>query len=55
MSDLQTKVVAQLSVRGGRAAIEFYKMAFGAVEDHRVGGTDDWEIGKPLIPWPPSR
>jgi PhnB protein len=33
-------VMAQLSVRRGRAAIDFYKAAFGAVEDHRVGGTD---------------
>jgi PhnB protein len=35
--------MAQLSVRHGRAAIEFYKAAFGAVEDYRVGGTDDHE------------
>lgn len=34
-------IAAQLSVRNGRAAIEFYKVAFGAVEDYRVGGTDD--------------
>lgn len=33
----------QLSVRRGRDAIEFYKAAFGAVEDYRVGGTDDHE------------
>jgi PhnB protein len=33
-------VVAQLSVRRGRAAIEFYRAAFGAKEDYRVGGTD---------------
>jgi hypothetical protein len=32
-------VVAQLSVRRGRAAIEFYKAAFGRT---------------PLIAWPPS-
>jgi PhnB protein len=32
-------VVPELSVRRGRAAIEFYKAAFGAVEDYRVGGT----------------
>ena len=37
------RVVAQLSVRRGRAAIEFYKQAFGAVEDYRVGGTDQHE------------
>jgi PhnB protein len=34
-------VSPQLSVRHGRAAIEFYKAAFGAVEDYRVGGSDD--------------
>jgi PhnB protein len=34
-------IVAQLSVRRGRAAIEFYKAAFGAIEVYRVGGTDD--------------
>jgi PhnB protein len=38
--DEQT-IAAQLSVRHGRSAIEFYKAAFGAVEDYRVGGTDD--------------
>jgi PhnB protein len=37
------RVVPQLSVRRGRAAIEFYKAAFGAVEEYRVGGTDDHE------------
>jgi PhnB protein len=36
-------VMAQLSVRNGRAAVEFYKAAFGAVEDYRVGGTDEHE------------
>jgi PhnB protein len=36
-------VVAQLSVRRGREAVEFYKAAFGAVEDYRVGGTDAHE------------
>jgi PhnB protein len=34
-------VQAQLSVRNGRAAVDFYKAAFGAVEDYRVGGTED--------------
>jgi PhnB protein len=34
-------VMAQLSVRDGRAAVAFYRAAFGAVEDYRVGGTDD--------------
>jgi PhnB protein len=33
----------QLSVRRGRAAIEFYEAAFGAEEVHRVGGTDENE------------
>ena len=33
----------ELSVRRGREAIEFYAAAFGAVEDYRVGGTDDHE------------
>jgi PhnB protein len=36
-----TSIAPQLSVRRGRAAIEFYKAAFGAVEDYRVGGTED--------------
>ena len=36
-------VMAQLSVRHGRAAIEFYRAAFGAVEDYRVGGNDQNE------------
>jgi PhnB protein len=34
-------IAAQLSVRRGRSAIEFYKAAFDAVEDYRVGGTDE--------------
>ena len=33
----------ELSVRRGREAIDFYKAAFGAVELHRVGGTDEHE------------
>jgi PhnB protein len=37
----QPNVQAQLSVRNGRAAVEFYKAAFGAVEVFRFGGTDD--------------
>lgn len=36
----QPVVQAQLAVRHGRAAVEFYQAAFGAVEDYRVGGTD---------------
>src|SRR5450755_1271234 len=39
----QSRVQAQLSVRHGRAAVEYYKSAFGAVEEYRVGGTDDDE------------
>ena len=33
-----TQLLAQLSVRRGREAVEFYKEAFGAVEVYRVGG-----------------
>jgi PhnB protein len=36
----ERSIVAQLSVRRGRAAVEFYKAAFGAIEVYRVGGTD---------------
>ena len=39
----QPTVSPQLAVRRGRAAVEFYKAAFGAVELHRVGGTDEHE------------
>jgi len=39
----QTSVLAQLSVRRGRAAVEFYKAAFGAQEVYRVGGSDRHE------------
>ena len=42
MAQLPT-VSPQLAVRRGRAAVEFYKAAFGAVELHRVGGTDEHE------------
>jgi PhnB protein len=31
----------QLSVRRGRAAVDFYRAAFGAEESYRVGGTED--------------
>ena len=37
------QVVAQLAVRRGRAAIDFYRAAFGAVEEYRVGGTVEHE------------
>jgi PhnB protein len=43
MTNPETGVSAQLSVRGGRAAIAFYRKAFGAVELYRVGGTDEDE------------
>jgi PhnB protein len=33
----------ELSVRRGREAVDFYTSAFGAVELHRVGGTDEHE------------
>jgi PhnB protein len=39
----QARVQAQLSVRHGRAAVDFYQRAFGAVERYRVGGTDAHE------------
>ncbi len=39
----ETSLSPQLSVRRGRAAVEFYKAAFGAREVHRVGGTDEDE------------
>ena len=37
----QRNVQAQLSVRGGQAAVRFYQAVFGAVEVFRFGGTDD--------------
>jgi PhnB protein len=37
------EISPELSVRWGRAAVEFYKAAFGAVEIYRVGGTDQHE------------
>jgi PhnB protein len=36
-----SSLAAQLSVRNGREAVEFYKAAFGAEEIYRVGGTDE--------------
>ncbi len=41
--DSHHTIQPELSVRRGRAAIEFYKTAFGADEVYRVGGTDDHE------------
>ena len=42
-ADVPATIAPQLSVRRGRAAVDFYRAAFGAVEDYRVGGTDDDE------------
>jgi PhnB protein len=39
----QASILPELAVRCGRAAVEFYKTAFGAVEVYRVGGTDAHE------------
>jgi PhnB protein len=39
----QPQTQAQLPVRNGRAAVNFYKAAFGAVEVFRHGGTDELE------------
>jgi PhnB protein len=39
----RVRIMPELSVRRGRAAVEFYRAAFGAVEDYRVGGTDEHE------------
>ncbi len=45
MSDFPShaSLLPQLAVRRGRAAVDFYKDAFGAVEEYRVGGTDHHE------------
>jgi PhnB protein len=37
---MDARILPQLSVRRGRAAVEFYQGAFGATEVYRVGGTD---------------
>jgi PhnB protein len=37
------RIQPELAVRRGRAAVDFYTDAFGAVEDYRVGGTDEHE------------
>jgi PhnB protein len=39
----QPGVSAQLSVRRGTEAVDFYKAAFGAVEMYRVGGAEPGE------------
>jgi PhnB protein len=36
-------ILPQLSVRNGHAAVDFYEAAFGAIEEYRVGGTDEHE------------
>jgi PhnB protein len=41
--EVVTAISPELSVRRGRAAVEFYKTAFGAIELHRVGGIDEHE------------
>jgi PhnB protein len=41
--ELPARLQPQLSVRRGRDAVAFYKAAFGAVEDYRVGGSDEHE------------
>jgi PhnB protein len=41
VAETQPRLQVQLSVRNGRAAVEFYKRAFGAVEVYRFGGTND--------------
>src|SRR3954471_21323396 len=35
-----TRILAQLSVRRGTSALEFYAAAFGATVDYRVGDTE---------------
>lgn len=39
----QPALQVELSVRRGREAIEFYRVAFGAEEVYRFGGTEDHE------------
>jgi PhnB protein len=41
MANARCAVQAQLSVRRGCEAVEFYRRAFGAVEVYRVAGTDE--------------
>jgi PhnB protein len=40
---MRPAILPQLSVRRGRAAVEFYRAAFGAREVYRVGGDDENE------------
>jgi PhnB protein len=39
----QVSISPELAVRRGRDAVAFYERAFGAVQLHRVGGTDEHE------------
>lgn len=39
--DVQTQVIAELSVRRGREAFAFYAAAFGAEVVYQVGGTEE--------------
>jgi PhnB protein len=41
--ETQPRVQAELAVRGGRAAVDFYTSVLGAIEVYRVGGTDAHE------------
>src|SRR4051794_30939193 len=38
---MAARIMPELAVRPGRAAIGFYVAAYGAVVEHQVGGTDD--------------
>jgi PhnB protein len=40
---MRPAILPQLSVRRGRAAVQFYKAAFGAEEVYRVGGDEENE------------
>jgi PhnB protein len=44
-----TKVTATLSVRNGRAAVDFYVSAFGAVVAHRVDGSDGSVVAQLVV------
>lgn len=40
---MAVQLMAELAVRGGRAALAYYAEAFGAVVEYQVGGTDEHE------------
>jgi|SRR5580704_1633997 PhnB protein len=42
----RTSIAAWLSVRNGRGAAEFYKVAFGAVEVYRLDGPDSTVVAR---------